>query len=211
MSTWQGALVRVEDTARFVKLAKRHRIGVTDPSGPWVLVEDEPRLGQLGPPRFSKDLSREMSTSVIAFFLQTTVTNERVEHWESGKLVRELEYYLDGGGWIAQNGIPQSWEAPYFFCAEEGTNPGMEWPHNLAVDISDDDIIRYEQAKSAMSPSSVMDLLTGGSIPRLCRFFGVDPGRPGAHHTPPRNWRLIVAVVALLVVLVGAFIIGATK
>ncbi|HEY3255659.1 MAG TPA: hypothetical protein VGJ91_16990, partial [Polyangiaceae bacterium] len=156
------------------ELAERYRIVLSAPSSPWLLIDVEPRLGKLGPPSFAQGLSRDMKTSVIAFFLQSTVSTERIEHWKNGQLLRELEYYLDGGGWIAQRGTPQAWEGAYFFSDEEGTATGQQWPNNLGDEISTGDILRYEQARAQRTAEPVMDLLMGGSIERLCEFYGVD-------------------------------------
>ena len=142
MSTWQGALVRVEDASRFVDA------------------------------------------------------------------VRELEYYLDGGGWIAQGGTPQLWEADYFFSEHEGTGEGEQWPSNLNDDLSQEEIVRYEQARTEKAPSSVMDLLMVGDVERLCKFYSVDPRKPQSRYGAGRNWcpRILFALVVAL--LVGAFILG---
>jgi len=210
MSTLQGALVRVEDSDRFREVAARSRIVVVDASGPWVPIDVAPQLGKLGPPPFAQALSKELNTTVIAFFLQTTVSNERVEHWQSGRLLRELEYYMDGGGWIAQSGEPQEWEGVYFFAQDEGTGPNDEWPSNLGDEVSEDDIHRYEAARSRRIAGPVMDLLRGGDIVRLCNFYGVDLGRPGAHYTTRPNWRVLGSVLLILVLFVGAIVLGRT-
>lgn len=197
------------DVDAFRRAAERHGIDVTDPSGAWVLVDDLPRLGKLGPPPFARELSEELSTTVLALFFQSTVSTERLEQWESGKLVRELEYYFDGGGWIVDNGLVQEWEVDYFFSEGEGTGDGQSWPSNLADDVSDEDVARYEEAKARRDPSAVMDLLQGGDFERIWKHFGVDPRHPGARHLSPpsrapRIW-LGVAVLAII----GALAAGA--
>ncbi|MBK8239768.1 MAG: hypothetical protein IPK74_29960 [Deltaproteobacteria bacterium] len=56
-----------------------------------------------------------------------------------------------------------------------------------------------------------MDLLSGGSagsIDRLCRDFGVDPRRPGGIYRPPTNWKPRIVIAAIVLALVGAFILG---
>ena len=208
MSTLQGALVRVENADGFREVAARHRIIVTEVSGPWVLVEVAPQLGKLGPPPFAQSLSRGLNTPVIAFFVQTTVSNERIEHWESGRLVRELEYYMDGGGWIAQSGEPQEWEGAYFFSENKGTGPNDEWPSNLGDEVSADDIRRYEEARSKRTAGPVMDLLMGGDVMRLCKFYGVDIAHPGAQYTPAKNWRVLGLVLFIVALFVGALVLG---
>lgn len=208
MATWQGALIRAETTARLLELAERYRIVVSDPSGPWLLIDVEPQYGRLEPPAFARGLSKDLNTSVIAFFLQTTVSNERVEHWENGELVRELEYYQDGGGWIAQRGTPQPWEGDYFFSNEEGTGDTESWPSNLSDEVSTDDIARYEEARSKHVPGLIMDLLRGGSIARLCTFYGVDPKRPSGYYKSPPNWRVGGTLIAVVLFFVSACILG---
>lgn len=208
MSTLQGALVRVDNAARFREVAARYRIVVTDASRPWVLVEAAPQLGKLGPPPFAQSLSKELNTTVIAFFVQTTVSNERVEHWQSGLLVRELEYYMDGGGWIAQSGKPEEWEEAYFFDEDEGTGAQQEWPRNLGDEVSEDDIRRYEAARSKRTAGPVMDLLMGGDVTRLCKFYGVDIALPGARYAAPRNWRVLSLVLLVAAIFLGALVLG---
>lgn len=208
MTTLQGAIVRLNDAERFRELAARCHIAVTDASQPWVLIDVAPQLGKLGPPPFAALLSRELDTSVLAFFLQTTVSNERVEHWQGGQLVRALEYYFDGGGWISREGEPQDWEAAYFFAEDEGTGEGERWPFNLGDEVSDDDVLRYNAARLARCAGPVMDLLMGGDIWRLCAFHGVDPTRPGAHYQTPPNWRVLGWALLILALLVAAVVLG---
>ncbi len=209
MSTLQGALVRVENADRFREVAERYRIVVADASRPWVLVEVAPQLGRLGPPPFAQALSKELNTTVIAFFVQTTVSNERVEHWQSGRLVRELEYYMDGGGWIAQSGEPEEWEGAYFFAEDKGTGAEEEWPNNLGDEVSEEDIRRYDAARSKRAAGPIMDLLMGGDVLRICEFYGVDIVHPGARYVAPRNWRLLSLVLLIAALFVGALVLGA--
>jgi hypothetical protein len=122
--------------------------------------------------------------------------------------VRELEYYADGGGWIAQRGSPQPWEADYFFSDAEGTEENASWPSNLSDDLSTADMARYEEARSQRAPAAVMDLLQGGSITRLCESHGVDPKRAGGHYQAPPNWRVAGTLLAIGLLLVGACILG---
>src|ERR1041384_8269106 len=81
MATWVGAIVRVGDRARFANAAGKLRITVESAELPWVLIHGDHRLGMLGPPAFAEALSRDLQTSVVAFFVQTTASYERVEHW----------------------------------------------------------------------------------------------------------------------------------
>ena len=210
MSTLQGALVRVENADRFREVAARCRIVVTDASRPWVLVDVPPQLGKLGPPPFAQSLSKELNTTVVAFFVQTTVSNERIEHWHSGRLLRELEYHLDGGGWIAQSGQAQEWEGAYFFAEDEGPGPDDEWPSNLGDEVSQDELFRYAAARSKRDAGPVLELLTGGDVLRLCKFYGVELGHPGAHYATPPNWRVLASVLLIAALFVGAIVLGWT-
>ncbi len=207
MSTWQGAIVRVDDVERLVALAGRYRITLSAPAGPWLLIDAPPQLGRLGPPPFAWALSRELATCVIGFFLQTTDSTERIEQWENGELVRELEYLRDDEGWSARQGAPQSWERAYFFSDEEGTAPDQRWPSNLRDEITTEDIARYETARVSGSAEPVMDLLSGGSITRLCEFHGVDLKSPAGHYTPKRNWRVQGTVLAIALGFAGAIVL----
>lgn len=210
MATWQGALIHAEsvERERLREVAERFRIVVSSRSGPWLLIDVEPRLGKLGPPPFAREVSKDLNTSVIAFFLQTTVSSERIEHWVNGELVRELEYYQEGGGWTAQSGTPQAWEGDYFFCDEEGTGDTETWPSTLSDEVSDEDIARYEEARAKRAPDLAMDLLSGGSIARLCRFYGVDPNRPSGYYKAPPNWRVAGTLIGFVLFLFAAGVLG---
>jgi hypothetical protein len=211
VATWQGALIRVDSIERFLEIVPRFRIVISEPAAPWMLIDAPPQLGRLGPPPFARELSKHLNTSVIAFFLQTTVSYERIEHWQNGELVRELEYYAEGGGWVAQRGTPQPWEADYFFSADEGTRESVPWPSNLDDEVSTDDIARYEEARANHAPGPIMDLLRGGSLTRLCSFYGVDSKRPVGYYRPPPNWRVAASLSAVIALLVGACILGAVS
>ncbi len=220
MATWVGAIIDGARPAELRAAALRHHIVVDAGDAPCLLVQAELRLGSLGPPPFAKAISEELGCTVLAFALQTTASVEDIEHWQSGRLVRKLLYSGDEDGWIAQEGQAQAWESSYFFADDEGTDEGSNegagegksWPHNLADEISDEDIARYTRAREARDASSIMDLLSGGSpwaIERLCRYFGVDPKRPGAVYQPPTNWKPRILVAAVVVFLVAMFLLGA--
>ena len=55
-----------------------------------------------------------------------------------------------------------------------------------------------------------MDLLMGGDVSRLCKFYGVDIGRPGAHYTTRPNWRVLGSVLLVVALFVGAIVLGWT-
>jgi hypothetical protein len=211
MATWIGAIIDGAPPAARRAAAERHRIVLEADDQPRLLVHAEARLGALGPPPFARAISEELGCTVVAFAVQTAASVEEIEQWESGRLVRKLQYCADQGGWITREGEPQPWESTYFFADDEGTEDGKPWPSNLGDEISDEDIARYDRARAARDASSIMDLLSGGStraIERLCRFFGVDPRRPGGAHRPPTNWKPRIVVAAIVLALVGAFILG---
>jgi hypothetical protein len=209
MATWAGALVKTGGCGDLAAIAANHRITIEKPTTPWLLVQAD---AGLYPPPFAEALSRELKTTIIAFFLQSAASVEQVEHWESGRLVRKLEYSGDGGGWITQEGSPQAWEAAYFFAEDEGTGDAEKWPHNLGDELTDDEIARYERAKQRGDATSIMDLVSGGSawsIHRLCAHFGVDAAEPGARFSPPTSWRSRLIALAIVAFLVGLVLVGA--
>ncbi|MBK6919948.1 MAG: hypothetical protein IPH07_21300 [Deltaproteobacteria bacterium] len=211
MSTWIGAIIDGAPPAELRAAAARHRIVLDVEDQPRLLVQAEVRLGALGLPPFAKAISEELGCTVLAFAVQTAASVEEIEQWESGRLVRKLQYAADQGGWITREGEPQPWESTYFFADEEGTEEGKSWPGNLGDEITDEDLARYDRARAARDASGIMDLLSGGSagsIDRLCRDFGVDPRRPGGIYRPPTNWKPRIVIAAIVLALVGAFILG---
>ena len=75
-----------------------------------------------------------------------------------------------------------------------GSQPSSKrdaWPDMLADDISDDDISRYEHAKRAGDPTSVMALLRPSSMSpmlRVCEFFEINPDKPSGTWRKPPFW-----------------------
>ncbi len=212
MSTWAGAIVDTRGSSEFATVAAKYRIVVTREVTPWVLVECDTNFASLCPPVFAEALSRELQTTVIAFFLQTAASVEDVEHWEHGKLLRKLQYSQDGGGWITHSGSAQAWEPQYFFADDEGAAGDANWPSNLDEGATDEEIARYGHARAANDATAILDLLSGGSargIHRLCKQFGVSPDAAGGRYTPPTNWRLRIIVAAIALFFVGLFLLGA--
>ncbi len=212
VSTLAGAIVDHRGSIDFPAIAGRFQIIISTASQGWSLVQCDVNLASLGPPTFARELSRELRTTVIAFFLQSAASVEQIEHWENGQLMRKLEYSGDGGGWVTQSGTPQAWEPTYFFAEDEGTVEGAKWPMNLRDELSDEELARYERAKISSDASSVMDLLSGGSvwpIERLCRYFGLDLAKPNAHYTPPTNWKPRIIAAAILAFLLAMILLGA--
>jgi hypothetical protein len=214
MSTWAGAIVETRGRADFAVIAAKYRIAVTSAVSPWILVEGEITFANLCPPIFAEALSRELESTVIAFFVQTTASVEEIEQWENGKLVRKLQYSHDGGGWITHAGAPQAWEPKYFFADEEGTADDAEWPSNLGDEVSDEQVARYDRARAANDAMSILDLLSGGSargMYRVCEQFGVNPEAAGARYTPPTHWKPRIILAAIVLFLVGMFLLGAVS
>jgi hypothetical protein len=212
MATWAGAIVETRGRTDFPAIAAAHRITVTGPVTPWVLVQGSVSFAAPGPPVFAEALSRELQGTVLAFVVQTTASVERLEHWEKGQLVRKLEYAGDAGGWVTRQGTPQAWEGVYFFAEDEGTAEDMAWPLNLGDELSAEQLTRYERARAAKDASGILDLLQGGSLwqlHRLCEHYGLDPSKPGAHHTPPRSWKPWLLAAAVLAFLVGMVLLAA--
>lgn len=126
--------------------------------------------------------------------------------------MRKLTYSADEGGWLAQSGTPQEWEAAYFFPEGAGIDDGQDWPHNLTDEVTDDDLERYRAAREQKDTGSIMDLLSAGSphsILRLARHLKVDLDQPAARLPAGKNWKLWLIILAVVLVLVGAFVAGA--
>ncbi|MEZ4359116.1 MAG: hypothetical protein R3B48_02975 [Kofleriaceae bacterium] len=212
MATWIGAIIDGARPAELRAAALRHGLVGDVGEQPRLLVHADVRLGSLGPPPFAKAISEELGCTVVAFAVQTTASVEDVEHWESGKLVRKLQYSGDEGGWITHDGERQPWEATYFFAEDEGTEQDKSWPHNLDDELPHEDLARYTRAREARDASSIMDLISGGStgsVERLCRYFGLDPQRPGAVYRPRTNWKPRIMVAAIVLFLVGMVLLKA--
>lgn len=111
MATLVGAIIDGARPGELKAAALRHRIVLDIDEAPRLLVRAEAQVGSLGPPPFAKAISEELECTVVAFAVQTAASVEDVEHWESGRLVRRLQYSGDEGGWITQEGEQQPWEA----------------------------------------------------------------------------------------------------
>lgn len=210
MGTWVGAIVETHGRADFPAIAAKHRIAAPEAVKPWVLVDGYFGLSTLVPPLFAEALSRDLQGTVIAFFVQETASVEQIEHWENGQLMRKLEH-SDSGGWVTQQGTPRDWEPVYFFAEDEGTAEGQKWPLNLDDELTDEELARYNRARAQRDASGIMDLLRGGSawqLERLCAHFGLNPRQPDARYTPPKTWKLQIIVAAIIVFLVGSFLLG---
>lgn len=199
----------VTDPEAFVRELKAHKLSLhRQASCGWAFVESIPQWGNLGALAFSKELSLALKTEVIDIALQTTASFEEVIHWDQGKLRRKLVYAGDGDGWVTSEGDPQEWEPAYFFAEDEGTSEGETWPSNLADDVSDEDVARYNKAKASGDASSVLELLWGGSVWRIFEYYGVNFSAPVASFCPPPSRRLGFWVASLVVLMVGAVVLG---
>jgi hypothetical protein len=214
MVTWAGALVETRGRADLAAVAAKHRIELidVDVSAPWLLIHCNVNFAHLNPPQFAEALSRELHTTVIGFFLQSSASVEEIQHWEEGRLVRKLEYTADAGGWIINLGSAQGWEPSYFFPENAGVEEGQDWPLNLHDELTDEDLARYRRARDQKDASAIMDLLSAGSpwsILRLFDHFGVDPKKPGARFTPPANWKPWLIAAGIVAFLIAAVVLGA--
>ncbi len=70
MTTWAAALVKASGNGELATTAAHHGIAIIDAGTPWLLVQVDVNFGSLHPPKFEEALSRELQTTVIAFFLQ---------------------------------------------------------------------------------------------------------------------------------------------
>jgi hypothetical protein len=122
-----------------------------------------------------RQLSRRLSTMALGFVVQTNVDRHSMYAYSSGECVRRLDYLREGDGWITVEGTQQPWEHAYFFEDGDEGDEGF-WPLMLDDDISDEDRARYEEARRAGDPSSVLALLRPSSTDamwRVCESLGI--------------------------------------
>ena len=60
---------------------------------------------------------------------------------------------------VCNEGETQRWETAYFFDDVSTSEQSDGWPDMLRDEISEEDIARYETAKRAGDPSTVIDLM----------------------------------------------------
>lgn len=207
MSTWCGAFVEVGERD-FAALAPKYRLTILGPQGAWVYIHADVNFASIEPPRFAAALSAELNGTVFAFMLQTNASCEVLEHWERGELVRRL--VCEEQRWKNAEGTPQAWESIYFFDSSEGTNDDEKWPLTLDRETSEENRLRYEQAKRANDPSAVLDLLRGGNVDsllRLAKHWGIDVRTPTARHAA--RWKVRTVLALTLALVCGAALLGA--
>ena len=141
--------------------------------------------------QLAEALSAELETPAVGLFMQTGADVHGVRAFDSGKLVRRLDYSRDNGGWLHVSGTPQPWESAFFFDGPADDALGTPWPDTIYDDLSDEDIARYEAARAIGDASSVMDLVhaSGGSIHRVAAALGVDPSQAVGRYRRPRWWQ----------------------
>lgn len=201
MATWIGAIVDGVPVERFLTYARGLGIDVYNAEKAPFLVHIAPSISVLHPPQFAQAMSQELECTVVAFFVQTTASVEELEHWENGVLKRRLAFSADEGGWLAQEGNAQPWEAAYFFSEGEGTGDDEQWPLNLLDDISDEEIERYNTARKNQDAAPIMDLFFAGStdgVERVCAFYGLDAQRPNGLLLPKRKFPYLILLLFFL-------------
>jgi hypothetical protein len=134
-------------------------------------------------------LSRFTGGVGVGFVAQTASDAYQIRVFAAGARLRTLDYVRDQGGWLADEGTPQSWEQALFF----GGDP-------LDLDTVDDEMAeadraRIEAARTSGDPRAVMDLLHLGSLKplrRVCAAMGVDSDQPAGFWKKPTLWRRLV-------------------
>jgi hypothetical protein len=180
MATWTGAIVETGPTLWDV--ARKYGVRSTLQDVPeYALINCDVGYSFHESVRLAKELSRELGTKAIGFVAQTTADVYEVEAFDRGEQMRRLAYSRDSGGWVDVIGAPQPWE-PLYFWGESDTSSDA-WPDMLPEDSPDEVVARYEQARKANDPASVIDILHQHSLEplyRLCKHLGVTPDCPTA-------------------------------
>ncbi|NUP05400.1 MAG: hypothetical protein HOW73_04995 [Polyangiaceae bacterium] len=193
MATYIAAIVETGGREDFWDIARRHNVeplaGANVPTRALITCgttsDFESSL------RLAEALARELDTTSVGFYAQTSSDCYEVRAFERGQNTRRLAYARDQGGWLHVEGTTQAWEACLFFDDKASTDASSDrWPDTIYDELSDETIARYEAAKAAGDPASVMDFLhpSIGAIRRMCAFFGVDADTPTAHLRKPSLW-----------------------
>jgi len=181
--------VKMPDGA-WTKLRALHVESTSSAMTPWLLVDAGTRFGKIE--AFGESVARDLGTEVIAISAQTSADAYGLWHFRGSERVRVLVYSRDEGGWITDQGSTQDWEPTFFFDDRASTAAGddaNDWPDNLYDDMSDDDRVRYEAAKTIGDARSILGLLHPSSLApftRLCWHFGLELQKPGAVWSPPK-------------------------
>lgn len=141
--------------------------------------------------RLAQALSAELATVAIGLFMQTVSDVYGVRVFESGQLVRRLEYSRDDGGWLEVSGTPHQWESVLFFDGPANRTNDGHWPDTIYDDLEDADIARYEAARQRGDASGVMDLVhaTQDGLYRVAEALGVKPDTHEGYYRKPRWWQ----------------------
>lgn len=199
MSTWIAAIIASEGRADFWSRVRNHGVHPVEPTVPkHVLVECDAGFQFHASIDLAALLSRELRTSSLGFIAQTTADVYEIEAFEAGRRVRRLAYSRDGGGWLEVLGAPQQWEPVFFFGDGSTRHAEGQVPDLVDDDVSEDDLIRYEQAKRTGDPKPVMDLIHPSSLSplyRLCGYFDVDPQHPTATWRRASWWSRVLSAL----------------
>jgi hypothetical protein len=198
VATWIAAIVASGGRPDFWDVLQTHGVHPVQPTVPEHALIDCGAASQF---RASIDLaaalSRELRTDSIGFFAQTSADVYEIEAFEDGRRVRRLAYSRDYGGWLEVLGAPQKWE-PAFFFGDRAETPHVEHPEMLSEEVSEDDVVRYEQARRTGDPGPVIDLLHPSSLAplyRLCRHFDTDPRHAVATWRRASLWSRVLSTL----------------
>ncbi|MBI5478576.1 MAG: hypothetical protein HY906_06975 [Deltaproteobacteria bacterium] len=194
MSTWVAAVVETAGRADFWEIARNHGVQATIADVPkYALIECDAGFDFQASVRLAEALSRDLGTTSLGFVVQTNADVHELHAFSSGPAVRRLAYSRDSGGWLQVEGTAQPWERAYFFdeAGSTKTDDSGRWPDMLWDDLSDEDLARYEAAKAAGDPATVMDWMHPSStapMHRVCGFLGIHADRPAGSWRKPSLW-----------------------
>jgi len=189
MGTWSAAIIETRGRPGFWEISQRlhvHRLAPDLP--PLALIDCEVRLSDW---QISLELAEVLSRFTggvgVGFVAQTSSDAYQVRVFAAGAPLRSLDYARDQGGWLADDGTPQSWEQALFF--------GGDPLDTVDDEMAEADRARVEAARDQGEPRAVMDLLRLGSLAplrRACAAIGVDPDQPAGFWKKPTLWRRLM-------------------
>ena len=184
MATFQGVLVRT--TATPVLLQTLSVLGV-------VAMGSPPKTGgffiEVGgwtrsrAEALARRVSELIEADVLAISGQTNADVYTIAEFSRGRVVRQIQFNRDGGGWVDAEGPPRPWESDLHFAGS------ME--RYLDV-LTDDDApeteltaarLAYERRDLARLPR--LPAPSGSSMGRFLESLGGDFSRPHARHRAP--------------------------
>ncbi|CAN5728336.1 hypothetical protein BH11MYX2_BH11MYX2_34820 [soil metagenome] len=192
MGSWVATIVDTAGRADFWDLARAHGITPTSPAvPPRVLVDCD--IDFEASTRLAQTLSAQLQAFAVGLIMQTTSDVHGIRAFDRGTLLRRIDYSRDEGGWLDLVGPAQPWESALFFDGPADLSPTTPWPDTLDDDISDEDIARYEAARTLGDASTVMDLVhaSGSGIHRVATALGVTPTLPHAHRRKPSFFKRV--------------------